>query len=171
MNKLTDPTLINNLDATLVAAIESNLDVRRDWLGQNGRVAVLIPNSAHLSNEQAGHIASAMRSCGYAHAFGADVEDIPNIENRWQVAATADDLLAFSNETAVVSCALTPADGSFIVLCTFDDYCILAGSQDFVKQACGGDIDAARVAFREYIFEISESPEAWLQTFAARYGC
>lgn len=171
MNKLTDPTLIDILDATLVATIESNLDIRRDWLAQDARIAVLIPNSAHLTNEQAGHIASAMRSCGYTHAFGADVEDIPNIENRWQVAATTDDLLAFSHETAVVSSALTPADGSFIVLCTFDDFSILAGSQIFVKQACGGDIAAARAAFRKYIFEISESPEDWLQKFAARYGC
>lgn len=171
MNKLTDPTLIEILDATLIARVESNLDVRRDWLTQEARIAVLIPNSAHFSPGQAESIASAIRSLGYNSCFGADVEDVPDIGCRWQLVPTTEDLLAFSHETAVVSSALAPKDGSFIVLCTSDNYCIVAGSTKFVKEACGGDISAARAAFRKYIFEITESPEEWLQKIAARYGC
>lgn len=163
--------IIKILNGILAAAVESNLDVRGDWLAQGDRIAVLIPNSGHFSQEQAERIASAMRSCGHGHCFGADVEDMPKIEGRWRVSATTDDLLAFSQETAVVSSALTPEDGSFLILCTFDNYSIVAGSRQFVELACGGDIAAARAAFREYIFEISETPVDWLQNIAARYGC
>lgn len=170
MKNITDAAVQNDLNAVVSLAVAEENQLRADWL-RKGKTVVLMPDWGHQQKDQANNLAAAMRSCGYDECFGVSTEPLKGMETHWQVTAEVEDLIDFNRKTRMFNFALVPQDGTFLVLCTVDDYFIFAGPGEFVRKACDGDLAAARKAFREYAHDASGAPEIRLQKIADLYGC
>lgn len=153
LKQISDPKMIKHLDSLKVEITEKTYLVRIDWLSKQERIAVLLESAMHLDEKYSADFAEAMKASGHDVCYAVATEELEGVVRLWEVSATSEGLLEFSNETSMYNFALLPKDGSFVILCTVDDYIIVAGERAFVEKACGGDIAAARATFRKFIFD------------------
>lgn len=163
LEPVTDKILMTSLDDHVSRMIEDGRHVRQAWWAVKGRAAVPIESGMHFVESQAEAIASAMKYSGCDELFVVALEDTG--EDRYlKLASTSADLLELSRRLHMYYLALLPIDGSFVILCSPDDYIVIAGPERFVKHACGGDIDKARATYRDWAFD------GRLKAIASRYG-
>lgn len=153
LKKIEDPKIISRLEAVAVEIICETYLVHMDWLAKKERVAVVVESAMHLHEDYARDFTSAIKAAGHDRCYAMATEDVGDEVRHWEVPATTEGLLEFSKETSMFNFALVPEDGSFVILCTVDDYIIVAGESKFVEKAVGGDIAAARAGFRKFIFD------------------
>lgn len=153
LKEISDPETVKHLDSIAAATIEETYLIRMDWLSKKGRTAVVVESAMHLNDDYSRNFSEAMKASGHDVCYAVATEELEGVVRHWEVPATPDGLLKFSEETAMYNFVLFPGDGSFAILCTVDDYIIVAGERVFVEKACGGSIDAARAAFRKFIFD------------------
>jgi len=88
-----------------------------------------------------------MSSLGVTEFLSIITDEISQGHLTYRFPVTEDGLLSFSKECLGLNVLLVPDDESFAILCTADDYYVVAGPYSFVSSAVGGDIAAAREAF------------------------
>jgi hypothetical protein len=77
-------------------------------------------------------------------------------------------LWAFSEQCAGLNCLLLPADASWAILFTSEDYNLIAGPSDFVQQVLGDSLQAAWTRFEAFAADAIGWRNSLLQV-AARY--
>jgi hypothetical protein len=81
--------------------------------------------------------------------FAIATEPLGELPSCFAVTPSKDGLLNFSQKCAHFNFVLIPADRSAVILCTVYDYFLIAGPQRLVRDAVGGDIEAAWNCFEE----------------------
>lgn len=152
IERVTDKRLIEVLDRHLAGMIENRIHVRKDWWSAAGRTAVPMESGMHFVESQAAAISAALKEAGHETIYAVALEDAGELD-RTKLSSDEKDLLELSGRAFMFYIALLPADGSFVILCSPDDYIIVAGQRRFVESACGEDIAAARAAYREWAFD------------------
>lgn len=151
------------LEQHLETMLEGRDHVRKDWWSSSGRTAVAIESGMHFVESQAEAISAALKEAGENVVFAVELEE--GGENRHlKLFSDSSDLLDLSKRTFMLRIALLPEDGSLLILCSPDDYIVIAGPRRFVQRACGGDLTAARATFREWAFDER------LKKIASRYA-
>lgn len=153
LKEIQDARKIEQLDALIAQMVDREYLVSKDWLAVKGRIAVVFETAMHFNHEYASQFASAIMRSGHAYCYAVATEKLKGVVRHWEVPATTKGLLAFSDECGLYNFALIPEDGTFIILCTVDDYLIVAGDRNFVNNACLGDIPAARETFKKFAFD------------------
>jgi len=153
LKEISDPKKISRLETVATEIIEDTYLIRMDWINKKNRVAVVVESAMHLNEEYARNFAAAIVTAGHVLCCAVATEELAGEVRYWEIPATPEVLLEFSKATAMYNFALIPEDGSFVILCTVDDYIIVAGDSKFVEKAVGGDIAAARAGFRKFIFD------------------
>lgn len=153
LKEIKDTEKIEQLEGMITRMVDREYLVSKDWLIEKDRLAVVFETAMHFNDEYAVQFAAAIKSMGYESCYAVATEQLKGVVRHWEVPATTDGLLAFSDECGLYNFALIPDDGRFIILCTVDDYLIVAGERNFVEKACLGDITAARAVFQKFAFD------------------
>jgi hypothetical protein len=144
---ITDPVEIDRLALLVEEVVEKPFHLRPEWLRKNRLAAVPVESASHFYEREAEWLAQAARSIGCGECFAVATEPLENTVLCYRVPATQEAFLAFSRECFSLNYVLIPEDRSFAVLCTSEDYYVVAGSQSFVTKAAGSGIDTARKMF------------------------
>lgn len=151
-----NPVLIQNLEAKLKDFVDQPWHLRVAQIIKNNWLAVAVEKGRHFEEPEAESVSQALRSEGITEIFAVATEPLKESSSCYRVAATKEGLLDFSRECAGLNFALTDEDLSFIILCTSEDYNVVAGLRRFVEVALGSDLDTARKKFRDFA-----SDEMW----------
>lgn len=140
--------------AEALALIEDVVDkpwhLNLQWLARNRWAAVPVESASHFDKRDAELLSQASASMDCSECLAVATEPLENSILCYRVATTQEDFLEFSHETTALNYALLPEDRSFAVLCTSEDYYIVAGPRDFVTKAVGTGIDTARKVFLKF---------------------
>ena len=135
-------------------------------------VVVPVESGQHLESTDAAGIAKAAAMMGTRTLRAVLLEDAKNVRNHLAVDVSQDGLLIFNRECAHFNYILLPENHSFAIVCTTDDYFLVAGPKEFVVTAIGTSIARAQVDFLEYATDESwpESVTSYLLEVAQRCG-
>lgn len=145
-----DQQLIDRLDRLVAPLLERPWQLRGDALARRSWVAVPVEKGRHVEPEAAQRIATAIRQQTSAACYALATEPVGTQPRAFEVPATEDGLLGFSHECAGLNFVLVPADLTFALLFTSEDYNLYAGPTRFVECALGVSIASARSAFQRY---------------------
>ena len=120
-----------------------------DWLLNNKWALCLVESASHFDKSDADKISHALKIIGCEKCFAVATEHLDNFPHCFQLSATSEGLLDFSDECGHLNFVIVPKNRSFAILCTVYDYFIVAGNLEFVNCAVGGDMKAARAKFNE----------------------
>jgi len=136
-----------------------------------GWTVVAVESGAHFEQEDATRIADAAQTAGSSEIVAIPTEALAGRPAGYRMKPTSEALLEFSRRCGHFNYLLLGTDCRFAVLCTVDDYFLVAGPEQFVSVAVGGDIDAAREDFRAFAGdpEWEEGQRATLIAVASQY--
>jgi hypothetical protein len=131
-------------------------DFKTEWLVRNNWAAVPVEGAMHFNEEDAHRLSEAIQAAGFDECFAIATEALENFPSCLRVGTSSLGLLAFSRECAHFYFLLTPKTREFGILCTVDDYYVVAGPRSFVNRAVCSSLDEARSSFLEFA-----SSEGW----------
>lgn len=156
MMPVTEPELFERVMSLPRDIVEDHFDLKLDWLVSKEWVAVPVDSGMHFDENDIERLSQAAISIGCSQCFAIATEPLGELPRCYQLETTPDDLLAFNRKWGAFNFVLIPETRVFAVLCTSEDYFIVAGTCEFVKKAVGRDISVARAEFEEYA-----SDETW----------
>jgi hypothetical protein len=125
-------------------------DFKLEWLSRNCWAAVPVEGAMHFNKQDAHHLSQAMRMAGFKECLAIATEPLENFPLCYRVATSAEGLLDFSRVCCALYFVLMPETRNFGVLCTPEDYYIVAGPRSFVTIALGSAIEDSRKSFAEF---------------------
>jgi len=137
-----------------------------EWLARCRWAAVPVESASHFDEKDAELLSQAAASVNCYECLAAATEPLENTILCYRVPTTQEGFLEFSYETTALNYVLLPEDRSFAVLCTSEDYYIVAGPRDFVTKAVGSSIETAREKFLQFAAD-QFWPEAERKNFIA----
>ena len=141
VNQMVDPPESGNI-STLFSD---------SWLMEHKWIAVPAERGTPFFENQEVDLLHAWRAFDVAE-FLTIIPPGKSIQIIHSLPTNDDGLLQLSRRYSVESCLLTTRDVLFAIIISIShDYLIYAGPEEFVKIACGGDINAARTAYDYYI--------------------
>lgn len=146
---ITDEYEVKTLARLKEGVVEEARHLNPDWLAKNDRIVVPRESACHFDERYARALSIALREEGYERVFALATEPLEINPVCYSVDVSKEGLLAFSHECAHFNFALIPANRSGAILCTVYEYFLIAGSANFVRQAVGGDVEAAWREFEE----------------------
>jgi hypothetical protein len=123
---------------------------RSKLLRDKGWSVVPVESASHFNSQDVRRLSSAIRSLGFVDCLAIIADEVTEGPMVYRVPITEDGLASFSQECLGLNALLVPQDEAFAVLCTVDDYYLVAGQRNFVAAATGGDISKAREAFSSF---------------------
>lgn len=168
---ITDPAEVARAISLIEDIVDKPWHLKLGWLKEHGWAAVPVESASHFFEREAEWISEAARSLGCYECLAVATEPLLPTEMCYRVATTQEGLLEFSRVTGSLNYVLIPEDRSFAVLCTSEDYFIVAGPRDFVAKAVGTSIPTARKMFLRFADDpLWQEPERkHLITVAERY--
>lgn len=168
---ITDPVQIDRLTLLIEDVVEKPFHLKLEWLEKNQLAAVSVESASHFYEREAEWLSQAALLIGCGECFAIATEPLENTVLCYRVPTTQEAFLEFSRECFSLNYILIPEDKSFAVLCTSEDYYIVAGSQSFVTRAIGSSMITARKMFLRVVNDItlSETERERLLAIAKRY--
>lgn len=120
------------------------------WLASHRWAAVPVESASHFDEKDAELISQAAASMGCSECLAVATEPLENSILCYRIPISQEGFLEFSRETTALNYVLSPEDRSFVVLCTSEDYYIVAGPREFVTKAVGTSIYKARQRFLKF---------------------
>jgi len=139
------------------AVADGPADLSADWLGVDGRVAVAEESGRLLEIDHCARLEAAFRSVGIHQLIAVSNDPLLAEDLVYNLDAAKEDLAAFSDEFSGINALLVPAHSVDVaVLCTVDDFHLVAGSPGFVLSYAGDAAVLRRefLAFDEGHFEV-----------------
>lgn len=147
---VTDPAEVSRAMALIEPVVEKPWHLRMDWLTTHKWVAVPVESASHFEERDAELLANAAVSIGCEECSAVATEPLLPEELCYTVPTTKKGFLDFSRQCFSLNYVLISEDRSFAVLCTSEDYYIVAGPRDFVIKAVGSSIETARKMFLSF---------------------
>jgi len=145
---------------------------RPEYLREHDWVVVPVESGLHFSEDDCRNISAAAKQSGTLSVCGVFMKDLSNVPGLIQIECTVKGLLTFSHQYGHFGYLLVPEQYKFAILCTLDDYYLVAGPWKFVQLAVGKAIPQAREDFEVFAgdYRSSESQRARLLAIAHRYS-
>ncbi len=154
-------------------ALDNNFQFRSEFLGANKEWTVVpVESASHFDEHDAERISKAASLAGKSTLYAVRLEEL-KCESRFvEVAVSKDGLLLFSRQYGLYNYAMIADDFTFAIICTTDDYFLLAGPRRFVEIAVGKDVLEARAEFEAFAKDDSwsDSDRSWLTEISRRYA-
>lgn len=169
---VTDQTQIKRAMLLIEDVVEKPHHLRSKWIIRHGWAAVPVESPvSHFYEREAEWLAEASINMGCYECLAIATEPQPSHKMYYRVPMTQEGLLDFGWECGGFNYILLPDDGSFAVLCTSEDYSVVAGPSDFVTKAVGSSIPTARKMFLRFADDpLQQEPErSHLVEVAKRY--
>jgi hypothetical protein len=139
-----------------------------DWLDAANAVVLPQESALHFDDEQCGRLASALSGLNIVELAAIPTEPCGSWPV-YELGATAEELADFSFECGNANyVVISPASNEFAVLCSTDDFFLVAGPCAFVAAYAGDLRDAVR-SFTNYVDGHFESAQPPLRSVAATY--
>lgn len=117
------------------------LHKKDDW------VVVPVESAGHLDESEQKRLIHVVQEQSLPTLFAVVLEPLVAVPSVVRVPPTLESLRAFNRDYGHFAFALVPPDVSWIVLCTTDDYVLVGGTEAFVVQALGEDIQESLARF------------------------
>lgn len=150
IERVTDVARVQDLLHLANEATDTPSDLNLDWLRTKNWVVVPVESAYHFTDSHAALLARAFQKAGCKECFAVATEPAEYTSACYWLPATHNGLLEFSRECGSFNYLLLPADHSSAVLCTSEDFFIIAGPRDFVVGAVGAGIEEARNEFLDF---------------------
>jgi len=144
-------------------ALDDCRHLKSEFIASQKWVVVPVESGLHFDERDAERIAWSARRANQATLRAVLLEKLKDVEDNVPVKATKEGLLAFNKQYGHFNCVLVPPDFSFAIVCSTDDYYLVAGRPDFVRSAFGVEISEASEKFAEFARN-----EAWSAEDRAR---
>ena len=167
MKIISDTALIQSLLSKVENVLDPPWHLESAWLRRENWLAVPVEKGRHFEEPAAETVSRALQDIGCNECFAVATELMGGYPSAYTLPPTKEELIALSVECAGVNFALIDENLAFTILCTTEDYNLVAGPPDFVETAVGMDIKTARRAFRH--FASDEWWEGRLLEVADRY--
>lgn len=115
-----------------------------DW------VAVPVESTCHLSEDDQRRLVNVLEQKGEPVMFAVALEPVSPYPSVYTVAASLPGISAFNRETSHLNFVLIDQDVTCAIICTTDDYFVVAGLADFARAVLGSEVDEAFVAFERF---------------------
>jgi len=126
-------------------------DLHEAWLDNGKRVAIPEVTGGHLDPDHCQRLVSVLNRAGEDSLIAITNDPLVDDDEVYELSAHEDDLSTFSWELAGLDALLLPRTGTeFAVVCSVDDFHLVAGPRQFVIDYVG-DLSAARTEFLEAI--------------------
>lgn len=150
MQVISDNIFVESLHSKAERVVDRPWHLKTEWLREKDWTAVPVEKGRHFEEPDAESVSGALRAIGCAECYAVATESMGEYPSAYRLAPTKEDLLAFSDECAGLNFVLIDKGPSFAILCTSEDYNVVAGPPDFVTTALGMSVEAAREAFRDF---------------------
>jgi hypothetical protein len=102
-------------------------NLRLDWIQKHGWTVVPVESSDHFSADDIRHLSAAFRQAGHYECLAVATEPLENTPVCYRLATTEPALQDFNTAAWAFFFILIPEDRSWAVLCTKNDYYLVAG--------------------------------------------
>jgi hypothetical protein len=130
--------------------IESSVHISQAFLSSHNWIAAPVESALHFSDSDAQSISKAASDRGIEYVFAVATEGIEESISCFKISMTSDGLLTFSKQCSHFNYILFPRNESFAILCTVDDYFLVAGPESFVADVVGMPVSDACRLFRDF---------------------
>jgi hypothetical protein len=125
---------------------------------REGWVAIPVESVAHFGRHHVQRLHNAWREYGCGVASAVLLEPLRGVPEVKEIVTTVEGLTEFSRSFAHFNVVLVTASPNAAVICTTDDYFVVAGPESFVTVAVGGAIAEAYERFASFF-----SHPAWTE--------
>jgi hypothetical protein len=147
---IADSVKINEAMTLTRDVVDGPWDLNTSWIVAHHWAVVPVESASHFDESDAEHLSNACSQIGCRECLAIATEPLENTVLRYTVETTKEGFLEFSRETTALNYVLLPVGRSFAILCTSEDYYLVAGPPDFITTAVGSSIEAARVRFLQF---------------------
>lgn len=117
---------------------------RADW------VAVPVESTCHLSEEDERRLVRALEQTGMPVVYAVALEPVFPHPSVYAVAVSLPGIQAFNRETSHLNFVLLDEAVTCAIICTTDDFFVVAGFAEFVQIILESEIDEAFAAFERF---------------------
>lgn len=142
-----DRELIDRMRQLAAGVVVGTGDVSREWVLKKHWVVVPVESDDHFSGATVARIAASCRD-GKDQCFALITEEVYNIDSCFLVPCEEAALEELNNALALFPFVLLPQERSWCIVCTKEDYYLVAGPSGFVETVVGMSIADAQAAYR-----------------------
>lgn len=135
------------------AALLSPVRLAPAYVRGRSWVAVPVESSHHFNEREAEWLQRACALIGAARCIGGSVESGEISLECWTWVPTVEGTMDANHDMFGLNSIVTSPDFDFAILCTVDDYKLVAGPREFVEAAVASSIEIARLMFMRYMAE------------------
>lgn len=146
------------LTSRAAAIVDGTQHLHLPWLRSRGFEAVPYSSAGHFDPEDSLRFAAAMNSYLIEEVQVLLLDNLTDRDKGFRMSVSSDALLRLSLEYGSFNLLLLPQDESFAVLCSSEEFGVVAGPTAFCEMALGESLEDARRVFREFI-ALSGTPE------------
>lgn len=152
LRPLGDADVISEFTSAVRGITAGTGDFNAEWLATQGFVVLPQESGMHLTAEQCADLARSLDRFGVKREFAVASEPLLVGPLVYELDVTTDDLASFSFECGSYNFVLVPSkeDPGHAVLCSTDDYLLVAGPPELVA-AFAGDLESARDSFIDFV--------------------
>ena len=172
VRSVTDPRLTAETFARVETLVERPDRLKSEALAKRGWEVVPVESASHFNEKDAKFLAQAMNRSGCNSCLAVITDDVQTCPV-FNVVATRAGLLEFSFKCGAFNAVLLPEENDiFVVLCSVDDYFLVAAPPAFLTDALSENVAEARATFARIVSEGSWPPETRrkLMEVAQMYG-
>lgn len=118
-------------------------------------IAVPVRSSSHLCEADQERLSRAFQTSGQKWVWAVALEPLDNVTSVLRIPVSGQGFQEFNRECAHFNYALLAEDESSLVVCTTDDYFVVAGNPTFVTEAVESSEAEAIEAFRRFAHDPS----------------
>ena len=168
---IKEPSELDKAFSLIEELVQQLGDLKLGWLINHGWAAVPTEGAMHFNEKDAQRLSDAMIWIGCFECLAVATEPLQETTLCYRVPTTKEGLLEFSWECGSFYFILVPRNRDFAVVCTADDYYVVAGPRSFVEQAVGCELKEARKRFLKFAKDESwpESVREHFLLVARRY--
>jgi hypothetical protein len=150
ISPIKEPLELDEALSLIEEVAERPGDLKLGWLINHGWAAVPAEGAMHFNEQDAHRISDAMIWIGCFEIIAVATEPLENTTLCYRVPTSKEGLLEFSWECGSFYFVLVPRNRDFAIMCTADDYYLVAGPRSFVEQAVGCELKEARERFLKF---------------------
>jgi len=131
---------VDRLKSLVTEMIDDPEHLSIPYLKSHDWIAIPVESSLHFNQLDTIQISRAAAEMGCEEGFAILTESLNNVGNCYKVRLSPTGLTEFSNECGHFNFAILPKNGSFIILCTLEEYFLVGGPKKFIDKYLGVNI-------------------------------
>ena len=152
--------------------VDKEHQIKIENIAINSWIVVPVESGSHFSDDDIRSIATAIGRTNSEKLLAITLEELAEEDGFFAFDADENGLSDFDEKYGHYNVALFPPDHSFLLVCTSDDFFLVAGEESFVTLALGTTVELAKREFQEFSSDPSwpNYIRSFLESVASRYA-